>query len=198
MGARRKKHTATASRRNWLRIIGGMWRGRKLQFPDGEGLRPTGDRIRETLFNWLQAEIPGARCLDVFAGSGALSFEALSRGAASAVLLEQNSDAVRALQNNGEILAAENIRILQTDAITWLGKPPGDTAFDIVFLDPPFASELLSPAMERLEDNGWLSPNALIYIEVSARGTALSPPAQWQLQKHKVSGDVAYSLYRRN
>ncbi len=198
MGAQRKKHTATASRRNWLRIIGGMWRGRKLQFPDGEGLRPTGDRIRETLFNWLQAEIPESHCLDVFAGSGALSFEALSRGAASAVLLELNPDAVRALQKNREMLNAENARIIQTDALIWLRSPPAGSRFDIVFLDPPFASDLLTAAMNLLENQDCLSPNALIYLEIPAKGSPLSPPANWQLLKQKVSGEVAYQLYQRN
>ncbi len=175
-----------------------MWRGRKLQFPEAEGLRPTGDRIRETLFNWLQPSISSARCLDVFAGSGALGFEALSRGAASATLLEANPGAVAALQQNRHLLAADNAIVIKTDALSWLDKNPERQSFDIVFLDPPFASDLLMPAIERLESNAWLAENALIYIETAASDAMLSPPPGWHLLKDKTGGDVAFRLYRRD
>ncbi len=147
---------ALVKRDNRVRIIGGRWRGRKLRFPDGDGLRPTGDRIRETLFNWLMPALPAARCLDLFAGSGALGFEALSRGAASCMLVERNPQAVKCLQDAKLLLEADTAAIIAADSAHWLSTATG--VFDIVFIDPPFADASLVPAalVATLEQRGLL------------------------------------------
>ena len=178
---------------NQLRIIGGQWRGRKLAFPDVEGLRPSGDRVRETLFNWLNFELPGARCLDLFAGSGALGLEALSRGASCATLVEKNSTAARQLRSHCQTLNA-NAEVVETDAIHWLHTVTPSAPFDVVFLDPPFAKQLLTPCCELLNRHNWLAPDACIYMEC---GIDESPvvPSQWQLHREKRSGQVSYRLY---
>ena len=175
-----------------LRIIGGKWRGRKLQFPEVEGIRPTPDRVRETLFNWLMAQIHGARCLDLFAGSGAVGFEALSRGAGEVVMVEQEARVVRYLRQSGELLGSEHLSVIQGDALRYLQGPA--TPFDIVFLDPPFRRDLLAPCLQALQSADWLAPGALIYIEVEKELAELNLPPAWELRKHKVSGQVAYHL----
>jgi len=177
---------------NTLRIIGGQWRGRKLRFADGEGLRPTTDRVRETVFNWLQPLIAGARCLDLFAGSGALGLEALSRGAAEVLFIERNPRAVRALQENLALLQAGNGRVQQGDALAYLRGPA--TLFDVVFLDPPFRQNLLDPALALLAEGGWLAPGARIYIELEAELGAPVLPEGWELLRSKQAGQVAYHL----
>ena len=150
---------------NQVRIIGGRHRGRRLNFVPGPGLRPTPDRVRETLFNWLQVHIRGARCLDLFAGSGVLGLEALSRGATFVLAVEQHRPAARRLRENIELLhEARSARVLHEDALRLLKAPP-EAPFDIAFLDPPFADGLLPTACEQLEHNGWLSADALIYLE---------------------------------
>ncbi len=177
---------------NQVRIIGGTHRGRKLPVPDLPGLRPTGDRIRETLFNWLQTRLPGAACLDLFAGSGALGLEAASRGAGRVVLLERAKVAVRQLQANVEVLGEHLVQVLEVDAVSWLQKP--GEPFDIVFLDPPFAEDLLGTCCELLQRNGWLKPGALVYIETEAgRGLPVLPEG-WQVLRDKKAGQVAYYL----
>ena len=128
---------------NLLRIIGGEWRSRKLKFADVPGLRPTPDRVRETLFNWLQWHVPGARCLDLFAGSGALGLEALSRGARDVVMVEKHPAAAQALRDNLTLLGARNARLVHDDALRYLGRVT--VAFDLIFLDPPFRQMLLEP-----------------------------------------------------
>lgn len=180
--------------RNKLRIIGGKWRGRKLDFPPVEGLRPSGDRIRETLFNWLMPALPGARCLDLFAGSGALGFEALSRGAASLVMLDTDARVVSCLRRHCETLNAEHVAIHQSDAISWLDREQPEQAFDIVFVDPPFQSALLEAALTHLSEKPFLNKDALIYIEVDQR-ERFAPPSDWQLLKQKSAGQVVFSLY---
>ena len=182
------------SRSNRVRIIGGQWRGRKLSFPDVEGLRPTPDRIRETLFNWLAPLIPEACCLDLFAGSGALGFEAASRGAARVVMVEQDPGIVRALRLNRKLLCADMIEIFQQKAAAYLADP--GLRFGVVFLDPPFRQGHLSGCMQRLEENGWLAADAFIYIE-SEKGLQPELPGGWVLHRDKQAGQVAYRLVRR-
>ncbi len=181
---------------NQLRIIGGQWRGRKLGFPEVDGLRPTGDRIRETLFNWLAPEIQGAHCLDAFAGSGALGLEALSRGAQSSLLLEKNTAAAHQLKSNLQLLQAVNGRVEQVDSLHWLQQQPVSHKFDIVFIDPPFALYLWEPIAAALETRQWLSDGAVIYLE-APRDAHLQLPANWQLHRDKQAGQVSFRLYHR-
>ncbi len=177
---------------NQVRIIGGTYRGRKLPVPDLPGLRPTGDRIRETLFNWLQARLPGAACLDLFAGSGALGLEAASRGAGRVVMLERAGVAAQQLRANVELLEARLAQVREVDAVSWL-QEPGEP-FDIVFLDPPFAEDLLGTCCELLQRNGWLKPEALIYIETDAGKGLPVLPEGWQVLREKKAGQVSYYL----
>lgn len=185
---------------NKLNIIGGDWRSRKISFEDAEGLRPTPARVRETLFNWLQYDIISSRCLDLYAGSGALSFEAASRGAKSVVQVENNPVACRSLKANALALKAEQIKIVQTDAFRYLA---GDAEqFDIVFVDPPFNLNLAAQTCQWLEDKGWLASHAKIYVETQKLNSATLRPFQldalpenWQLLKQKTAGDVMYHLF---
>ena len=179
---------------NQLRIIAGQWRGRKLRFADGEGLRPTTDRIRETLFNWLQGIIEGARCLDLYAGSGALGLEALSRGAAEVMFWEKNPQAVRALRENLNLLKASQAELVQTDSLHALRGQA--RAFDLVFVDPPFGRALLQPSLELLASGGWLAAGAHIYIEHASKGEGFELPQGWELLRSKQAGQVAYHLAR--
>ena len=162
--SKNSKHKKKAS--SQLRIIGGQWRGRKLDFADGEGLRPTMDRVRETLFNWLQGEIAGARCLDLFTGSGALGLEALSRAAAEVVMIDNNPQAIRMIQHNLDLLAVDNARLLQCDAKQYLQhyqkQQDAHKSFDIVFMDPPFNKQLVLPFCQYLDESGCLSEQAVI------------------------------------
>jgi 16S rRNA (guanine966-N2)-methyltransferase len=180
-----------------LRIIGGSWRGRTWRFPAGD-IRPTPDRVRETLFNWLAPHIPGARCLDLFAGSGALGLEALSRGAARTVFVEQAAAAARELRQTlalwgGEPAAAAQLHVM--DANQFLAGSP--EAFDVVFLDPPFAAGLLGQIAARLEAGRWLAPAALIYAECPARASLPQLPGGWTVAKTGRAGEVGYHLLRR-
>lgn len=179
-----------------IRIIGGQWRGRKLPVPDSEGLRPTTDRVRETLFNWLAPALVGARCLDCFAGSGALGLEALSRYAAKSVLIEFDRQVARQLEKNVALLNAANVEIINADVLSWLDGP--GTPFDIVFVDPPFRKGMLEQVIQRLENNGWLAADALIYIETEAERQDITIPAGWRLHREKTAGQVSYRLYRRD
>lgn len=177
---------------NTLRIIGGQWRGRKLRFADGEGLRPTTDRVRETLFNWLQPVISGSRCLDLFSGSGALGLEALSRGAGEVVFIERNPKAVKALKENLALLQASGSEVHQADALAWLhgeAKP-----FDVIFLDPPFRQGLLAPALKLLAEGGWATHGARVYIELESEQGEPELPPGWQLLRSKQAGQVSYHL----
>ncbi len=181
------------SQRAQLCIIGGQWRGRKLPFVSADGLRPTGDRIRETLFNWLQPELPGARCLDLFSGSGALGLEALSRGAASASLLELNAAAADCIRDNVHLLQCRQAEVITTDCLSWLQQARREP-YQIVFIDPPFQLQLWQPVVEALERGQWLASEAAIYIE-TPRGLALSVPRDWRLHRQKQAGDVCYRLF---
>ena len=189
------KRSAAPVSRGEVRIISGVWRSRRLAFPAGEGLRPTPDRVRETVFNWLTPYLSGAACLDLFAGSGAFGFEALSRGAARAVLVEKQMEVVAALRHSGEQLKAEQAEIVHADVLEYLRGPA--TAFDIVFIDPPYASGLLGPCAELLEARGWLKPDAFIYLE-AAQGETPPLPESWQLVRSKTAGQVGYHLASRN
>jgi 16S rRNA (guanine966-N2)-methyltransferase len=183
-----------AAPRGEVRIISGAWRSRRLAFPASEGLRPTPDRVRETVFNWLTPHLPGAICLDLFSGSGAFGFEALSRGAARAVLVEKRLEVAAALRHNRELLKAEQAEIVHADATAYLRGPAA--AFDIVFIDPPYASDLLAPCVELLDTGGWLKPDAVIYLEAPG-GEAPPLPATWQLVRSKTAGQVGYHLATR-
>jgi len=184
--------------RNEVRIIGGKWRGRKIQFPSVNGLRPTPNRIRETLFNWLAPYIHDAHCLDLFTGSGALCFESLSRGASQVLCLEKNPDAYQALCKNAERLQATTLEILKKDALIWLTEKPAaplpHPVFDIVFVDPPYALKALSQCFDLLEKHGCLKENSLIYFESDIPIESLTLPATWEILKKKKAGNVYYYL----
>ncbi len=178
-----------------LRIIGGQWRGRKLPIATVDGLRPTGDRIRETLFNWLMADIVDSHCLDLFAGSGALGFECLSRGAASATLLEKHPQGARQLQANCHTLSSPQANIVQCDALAWLQNSSlGKNSVDIAFIDPPFAANLWDSVINSLHKSGLLTPTPRVYIE-APKSQVLSIPSHWRLHKEKRAGQVAYRLF---
>ncbi|WP_051024014.1 16S rRNA (guanine(966)-N(2))-methyltransferase RsmD [Thiorhodovibrio frisius] len=176
-----------------LRLIGGRFGGRRLPIPDQPGLRPTAERTRETLFNWLQPVIAGSRCLDAFAGSGALGFEALSRGAAQVVMLERNAAVARQLQSNARTLAAENACIHAADSLHWLATV-NPTPFDIVFLDPPFAEHLLPASLDALSTRPWLAAGARIYLETDAREPFPNLPSGWSWLREKTAGQVRFGL----
>lgn len=179
-----------------IKIIGGNWRSRQIEVLDAEGLRPTPNRVRETLFNWLQGDIFNAHCLDLFAGSGALSFEAASRGAKSVVQIENNASACDVLKANSAKLSATQIQTVQTDALTFLAKS-SQIPFNIVFLDPPFGLNLVAQSCELLEKNHWLAPYAKIYVETET-ALKLNLSENWQLLKDKKAGEVAYRLFEFN
>jgi len=183
---------------NQVRIIAGRHRGRRLHFVPGRGLRPTPDRVRETLFNWLQGDIRGARCLDLFAGSGVLGLEALSRGASFLLAVEQNRTAAQRLRENVALLHEEaSASVMQADALRLLKVPP-EVPFDIVFLDPPFAAGLMPEACRLLEQNHWLKPAAIVYLEQDAGHDWPTLPATWALHREGVAGQSAHRLLRRN
>jgi 16S rRNA (guanine966-N2)-methyltransferase len=191
-----KKPTGRAPGSNTLRIIGGQWRGRKLRFPDSDGLRPTPDRVRETLFNWLGTEITGARCLDLFAGSGALGLEALSRGAAAVDFVDTAASAIAQLHSNLQTLQSTQ-PLYATTAVAQLaaygasGQPP----FDIIFLDPPFAQQLLAPCTALIEQHQLLTQGSWVYVETGRRDLLPPLPDHWQLYREKNAGQVNYRLY---
>ncbi len=181
--------------RGQLRIIGGEWRGRKLQFPDAEGLRPTADRVRETLFNWLQMRIAGARCLDLFSGSGALGLEALSRGASQATMVELNRDAAQQIRQHLQTLKSDHGTVENGDALQYLSKSGGP--FDIVFLDPPYQLGCLEECCKQLEQGNWLNDHAVIYLEDSSKRPEPTLPDNWQITKRKKAGEIGYYLAER-
>jgi 16S rRNA (guanine966-N2)-methyltransferase len=181
--------------KNKLRIIGGDWRSRCVSFVDVPGLRPTPARVRETLFNWLQYDIVGKRCLDLYAGSGALGFEAASRGAKAVTQVENNAQACRCLKENSVALSASQIKIVQSEVLRYLA---GDAEpFDIVFLDPPFAMNLAVQTCQWLEEKGWLARHAKIYVETERQCNLEGIPENWRQLKSKTAGDVAYHLFER-
>jgi 16S rRNA (guanine966-N2)-methyltransferase len=176
-----------------LRIIGGTWRGRRLRFPDRAGIRPTPDRVRETLFNWLGPSIAGTRCLDLFAGSGALGLEALSRGAARVTFIEQDAVAAGALRTLLGEWHGSGGAVECTEALGFLSR--GGEPCDVVFLDPPFGTELLLPAARGLIAHGWLKAAARIYVEVPARAAPVALPDGLAALRSGRAGEVGYHLY---
>jgi len=193
---RNNKQTAKHSGKGQLRIIAGKWRGRKLAIPKLPGLRPTPDRIRETLFNWLSNEIVGARCLDLFCGSGALGFEAASRGAKAVTLVDVEPTVKSQIDANISMLNAENIDLIQANVMKMLDTPA--TPQDIVFIDPPFSKNFVAQTIIKLETNGWLKMKCFIYIETEANLVELATPKNWLLQREKKAGEVLSRLYLRN
>jgi 16S rRNA (guanine966-N2)-methyltransferase len=176
---------------NQVRIIGGAWRSRRISFPDHEGLRPSADRVRETLFNWLGQDLGGQRCLDLFAGSGALGFEALSRGAACVVMVEKSRRVCEALRRNSELLAAKNLELHCADALEFATVAVADLAarFDVVFLDPPFRSTLLAQVLPRVAP--LLRPRGRVYVESA---TAFAASGGWHIFRQDRAGQVHYTL----
>ncbi|WP_097459288.1 16S rRNA (guanine(966)-N(2))-methyltransferase RsmD [Mangrovitalea sediminis] len=194
-GRGRRDATAAESR---LRIIGGQWRSRQISFPCTEGLRPTPDRVRETLFNWLAAYVPGSRCLDLFAGSGALGLEALSREASSATFVDANSQSVQALRHNlNQLGLADDQRatVIASDALAYL-RAGATEACDIIFLDPPFRQGWLERLLPLLESGGWVHPGSWVYIEHERELVTPSVPPRWQSYRRKEAGQVVYTLYQ--
>jgi 16S rRNA (guanine966-N2)-methyltransferase len=188
-----KKTAAGGKPANRLRIIGGVWRGRPLEFPAVAAVRPSPDRVRETLFNWLQGSIVGARCLDLFAGSGALGLEALSRGAAHVDFVDREPRLGRHLRDTLKRLGADAASVVVQDALQFLRSPP--QAFDIVFLDPPFASDVLQQTCDALA-RGWLAPEAWVYVECAADAPLPALPPAWTVHRTRRAGQVGYHLLR--
>ena len=187
------------SNRNMLskiKIIGGKWKGTNLTFLNELELRPTGNRIRETLFNWLQPNIQGSICLDLFAGSGCLGLEALSRGASKCVMVEKNKRVINHLTKNIEKLSSST-ELIHDDALNYLSSKELSKTFDIVFLDPPFDSAIYESTMRTLELNHWLSRDALIYVEARSDSSMFRIPDNWSLSREQVAGNVRYMLYSR-
>ncbi|WP_225639473.1 16S rRNA (guanine(966)-N(2))-methyltransferase RsmD [Candidatus Profftia sp. (ex Adelges kitamiensis)] len=181
--------------RKKIRIISGLWHGRKISIPSIPGLRPTTDRIRETLFNWLTPVIYNARCLDCFSGSGVLGLEAISRQASHATLLEYNSIVAAQLKKNVALINTDKVIVQNIDTLQWLLYP--SHPYKIVFLDPPFRKNLLDKTINLLENNGWLSDNSYIYVETEVDNTTVEFPINWSVHRKKVAGQVSYSLYKR-
>ena len=181
--------TPRASGRNRVRIIAGKWRSRIVHFPATAELRPTPDRVRETLFNWLGQRLDGLACLDLFAGSGALGFEALSRGARRVVMVESDRKVAQALRESARALDAAGVEVVNGDALAWLSR--ADERFDVAFVDPPYASGLAPSALAALASR--LNPGARVYAE-SAQPLEL--PANWRVLREDRAGAVRYALYQ--
>ena len=181
---------------NQLRIIGGDWGGRRLRFPDAPNLRPTPDRVRETVFNWLAPIIQGAKCLDLFAGSGALGLEALSRGAAFTTFVDSHKKVTQALKGHLDSLNAnEKAKVVSMDGVKFL---KGESIkYDLVFLDPPYHLDFMRKVVPLLEENGWLTESAMLYLEIEKRQSLPELPANWQQLKEKTAGEVNYFLFQR-
>jgi 16S rRNA (guanine966-N2)-methyltransferase len=195
MTKKRPKHKKSATPRGEVRIIGGDFRGRKLPVLQAEGLRPTSDRVRETLFNWLQFEVPNARVLDAFAGSGVLGVEALSRGAQSVRFIEKSADNARQLQQNIQTLnLSERADLVVGDALAHLSQPASEP-FDILFFDPPFGKNLLAPALEQAFQNGWIAPYSWLYLEQERTADWPQLPEGWICHREKTTSQVKYGLF---
>lgn len=176
-----------------LRLIGGTWRSRKLSFRETPGLRPTPDRVRETLFNWLAPIIPGARCLDLFAGSGALGLEALSRGARDVCFVEAHAATAAILRSNLQLLNASSAQVWSGDALAFLSQPCAQP-YDVVFLDPPFRQGWLDRVCPLLESGNWIAPGGRIYLEYERENPPTALPASWQDLRRKEAGQLSYHL----
>lgn len=194
--AKSKQQTIANKTPGDVRVISGKWRGRKLPVYNAEGLRPTPDRVKETLFNWLMQHIDGAVVLDCFAGSGSLAIEALSRHADFASLIERDRKLATHLSQNLQRLNCSNAEIINQDCLTVLAKN-ATKQYDIVFIDPPFHKDLAITCCQALETNGWLAQNAFIYVEVEKELTVQRIPSNWLLIKQQQAGQLAYRLYQR-
>ena len=190
---RGQSRTEKKSQPGRLRIVAGKWRSRLLPVADAQGLRPTSERIRETLFNWLAPRIEGARCLDLFAGTGALGLEALSRGASSVVFVERSDVACENLRSSIRLLGADGATLLQRDALQYLASHDLPK-FDVVFLDPPFADNATSELCRLLNQSGCLARDARVYIEQDRASDPAALPDGWQVTHDKTAGNVRYSL----
>ena len=183
---------------NTIRIIAGAWRGRRIPVLDFEGLRPTTDRVRETVFNWLMHDIAGANCLDLFAGSGVLGLECLSRSASFVQFVEKSAPVADGLTGNLDTLLSQDVdnraSVAQVSALEFLNKP-ASMSFDMVFLDPPFKSDVFVTVMTLLVDNGWLNEGALVYLEQDSRQSDVLVPANWVLYRQGKAGQSAYFVY---
>jgi len=171
-----------------IRIIGGRWRGRLISVPVLPGLRPTPDRLRETVFNWLHSRIEGCRCLDLFAGSGALGLEAASRGAGEVILVERDRRAAAAIARSVEALEADNVRLVRADAITLLDQP--SLPFDLVFLDPPFGHGTVARCLHALASGGWVTSASWVYSETEPAAAELTLPSGWRTLRRTRVGDT--------
>ena len=178
-----------------LRIIGGDWRSRKLRFPDAGGVRPSPARTRETLFNWLNFHLAGSRCLDLFAGSGALGLEALSRGAAQATLVDHTPALAKALRDNLRLLGTNKGDVACQDVEQFLARRDGP-GYDIVFMDPPFRQGWLERLIPLLDAQQWVTPGGWIYVEHESERALPAVPASWHLHRQKSAGQVSYCLFR--
>ena len=178
---------------NQFRVIAGLWRGRRIAFPPLPGIRPTPDRVRETLFNWLAPTIEGARCLDLFAGSGALAFEAISRGAQSVLSVDREKRVVSHLRSQAKILGqSQRMHFQCADALRFLTGP--SEAFDLVFLDPPYHAGLLPPVLARLDEAEGGRSGGLVYVEYSKDEGLPTLPAGWAVRKRSIAGQVCFQL----
>lgn len=187
------KNTTNHTKTGTIRIISGKHRGRKLPVILAEGLRPTTDRIKETVFNWLMPYVQQSRCLDCFAGAGSLGFEALSRGAEAVTFIELNKAAATQLIKNKALLSANNIDVMQVNTLQYLQSNP--QPFDIVFIDPPFRKDLVNNTLDLLT-KGWLANNALVYLEIEKEAKDIVIPIHWRCLKEKITGQVIYQLYQ--
>lgn len=190
-----KRPASQSQKKSQLRIIGGQWRGRKLAFTPAEGLRPTTDRVRETLFNWLAPSMHDAHCLDLFAGSGALGLEALSRGAATCDFVDSAAAAVQQIATHLNTLNATTRGQCYPLAAGEFMQTPR-RVYDIVFIDPPFGKALAEPTCALLAEHGLLAAGALVYLETETNSSTASLPADWTLHRDKTAGAVAYRLYQ--
>jgi 16S rRNA (guanine966-N2)-methyltransferase len=179
-----------------VRIIGGKWRGTRLLVSDLPGLRPSGDRSRETLFNWLQLHISGARCVDLFAGSGVLGLEAASRGAAEVILVEKSGRAAVNIRESLMRLNSDHVEVIEDDAINWL-KSCGPKSIDIVFIDPPFGLDLETRSLELLTAGDCVVPGGFAYVETDRKITALTLSPGWEMVKEKALGEVRMQLLKK-
>ena len=198
MSTRTKQPKKPVQQASQVRIIGGKWRSRKLSFPPIQGLRPTPDRVRETLFNWLQNTLPGARCLDLFAGSGALGIEALSRGAKNCTFVDLAPQSCQSLKQNLSLLECSDGKIVQGDALAWLQRTAvtstaADNSYNVIFMDPPFNGDFCQSVCQLLIDKNLLADDCYIYIETELQ---VELTLSWTLHREKISGQVRYRLYK--
>ena len=189
-----KPQKQTSKAMGEVRVIAGLWRGRKLPVLNAEGLRPTTDRVKETLFNWLMMDVANARCLDCFAGSGSLGIEALSRQAQAVVFLEKFTNAAQQLKKNLASLKTDKGMVINTDTLAYLAQKNNYNPFDIIFIDPPFHHQFVPQILPLLQQNNWLAENALIYVETEKNHPPLPLAENWQIIKEKSAGMVTSRL----